>query len=257
MGLEIKDNFVFFDKNSKKHLNTELNDNPSKSKISLNGYDINLISVFTRLKASSDERRDRNQKRVGDNCPLIYALKGKENLYTDNRTVHEIIKCGKEIIKNTNEINDLGENLALLCTPSSHQIVKYIAIRLSRIKKSKVYFDIFNKTSLDTAVAELQKSHDKETDRRLKKDFLNTITKLKRIRYDSGCDIPVPLKEVPTHLREYISPIHSLNYVPPEDNLIIVDDLVASGSTFLSAANLLRNAKPSAEILCLSLFSRV
>lgn len=257
MGLEIKNNLVYYDENSKKHLNTELEGNPNRSKILLNNEEIDLISIFTRLKYSSSERRDRNQKRIGDNCPLIYALKKKNNLYTDNRTVYEIIKQGKRIIKNSNEIKDLGEDFAILCTPSGHDIVKYTSIRFSRIKKSKVYLDVFNKTTLENAISQLQNSHDAEDDHRLKSDLLNTIKKLKKISYSSSINSSVPLKEVPTHLRAYINPIESLNYIPNEENFVIVDDLVSSGSTFLGAATLLRQAKPTAKISCLSLFSKV
>ena len=47
-------------------------------------------SVYRRLKASGKASRDRQAKQIGDNCPLIYALKQSDGLWVSRSSIRQL-----------------------------------------------------------------------------------------------------------------------------------------------------------------------
>jgi len=74
LGLRVENNVVVVDHAMNEHLLTTAEGNPSEDTVE----ELRVISVFQRRFNSAKLARKRDEKVIGDNCPLIYALKGKD-----------------------------------------------------------------------------------------------------------------------------------------------------------------------------------
>ncbi|RZL22192.1 MAG: hypothetical protein EOO96_24010, partial [Pedobacter sp.] len=175
MGLIIDKNVVLIDQKSNEHLVTTKEGNPKNFVIENEYGSIEVTSVFTRLKASSKLRRDRKSKLIGDNCPLIYALKKKDGLTTTFTTMKEVIRIGCEIVDDLN----IDPDSSLVCTPSAHNIVKHVANVVARKFRLTVHENLLAKTSILLAVKDLEKALDRTKNFSDAKEIRNQIEKIK------------------------------------------------------------------------------
>lgn len=94
MGLVVQGNVVKVDHYNKEWLKTRPQGNPTKEEID----GLAVYSLFKRLLASAKSRR-KHRKIPGDNCPIIYALKGKDNLTTDISSIKKLRSSYDEIVR--------------------------------------------------------------------------------------------------------------------------------------------------------------
>ncbi|MBL1804852.1 hypothetical protein ELE38_31540, partial [Klebsiella pneumoniae] len=85
MGLNLQGYHVTIDHSHRHWLITTPEGNPTRERVG----NLTIYSMFRRQKAPASLNRDRKQRKLGDNCPLIYALKGKEGLTTDFSSIKE------------------------------------------------------------------------------------------------------------------------------------------------------------------------
>ncbi len=248
MGLVFEGTKVLVDHNSKEHLVTTLAGNPTLSKVENELGELDVFSVFTRLKASSQERRNRQGRKLGDNCPMIYALKGKEGLATGYRSVREMLLVGEQILK---QHFSYGLAPVIVCIPSSHSIVRHIATQLQKHLGLRIVDGLLSKASVASAICDLDRAIKASTAYRDRKDLQN-------IRQTLSKQQVLALKDVHTRYRHFIQPIelgpHPVNQ--PLPSILLVDDLVSSGTSLIAAKNVLRSNKQGMDFRALTLFSK-
>lgn len=252
MGLVIQGMKVLVDHNSKEHLVTTVAGNPKRSKVENANGEVEVFSIFTRLKATSQERRNRAGRHIGDNCPMIYALKGKEGLSTGYRSVREMLLVGAAIVDHAHQTAPWPAGTVIVCVPSSHSIVRHLAGKLSKQLGFRVQEGLLVKASVASAVEDLERALAQSENYAEKKDLKNVIQKLKK---QEGV---LSLKDVSTRYRERIQPVMlgSKADCAPFESILLVDDLVSTGTSLITAKNVLKSNKQGLNFSALSLFSQ-
>lgn len=247
MGLKILGHIVTIDPTTNEHLITSTLGNPKIFSVSNSQGSIDVVSVFTRQKSTSHQRRQRSERRLGDNCPLIYALKNLDGLSTNFTTIKYLLDTGRAIL-GTHFQPPVG--FSLVCTPSSHKIVKNFARAAGDILGASVHFNALEKASVASAIVDLQNAVLNATLYEDRKLLNNQIQKLK------GQTI-LALKDVSPKLRLHINPVTLGANASNLGSVFIVDDLVSSGTTLIAAKNVLNSTGTTQAVGGLSLFSNV
>ena len=248
MGLVIQGTKVVVDHSSREHLITTLSGNPKQYRVDNELGSIDVFSVFTRLKATSQERRDRAARKIGDNCPMIYALKGKDGLVTGYRSVREMLLIGEQIVK---QHLVFGDPPVIVCIPSSHSIVRHVAEQLKKHLQLTIIDGLLAKATVASAVADLDRAIASS------KSYQDSKT-LQNIRQVVKKQQVLALKDVHTRFRHLIQPIAAGPQAVknPYPSILLVDDLVSSGTSLIAAKNVLRSTQQGQSFTALSLFSK-
>ena len=248
MGLVIEGSKVLVDHGSKEHLVTTPEGNPKRYTLKNASGELEVFSVFTRLKASSRARKNRAGRMVGDNCPLIYALKGKEGLTTGYRSIRELLISGASIVSGFQPEGDE----VLVPAPSSHPLVGYLTRILSSELKLQIADSLLRKASVQSVLADLEAAIDASPSYRVRKELQNTVLKVQRQEVFA-------LKDVPTTYRELIRPFEvGVGRLPDgQQRVVLVDDLVASGTSLIGAMSVLKDRYPDTQFRAITLFSNV
>lgn len=235
MGLDIIDNVVVVNHSSKDHLYTGTYSNPSKTIIS----GIDVFSVYRRKKSPGPERRDRDLKRLGDNCPLIYALKGKQDLSVELSSIKRLMDFMPDILDKM--VGELPDDLTDIVTiPSAHPLAKTLAKRLGRRLFLPVRDDLLVKATCFEATRRADKILKEDrfsVSREIEVDLRNTVKRLLK-----SAQAPYSSKETRVPIRSYFDPLKVCPghmEISAESKVLLVDDLLASGETILAANSLL------------------
>lgn len=249
MGLVIDGTKVLVDHDVNEHLHTTKAGNPKHYKVENTLGEIEIISVFARLKATARHRRDRSERKIGDNCPMIYAFKGKDGLTTGYRSVREMLLVGQEIADDF----VFEDNAVLVPIPSSHKVVNHLTALLHERFKIPVKEGLLVKASVDSAINDLQKAADRSRDWKEHKDIKNEIAKVR--------EQPVlALKNVSIRYRPVIQPVVLGPAAVARSSIetaILIDDLVATGTSLIAAKNVLKANKQGKSFRAVTLFSNV
>lgn len=248
LGLVILGTKVLVDHSSREHLITTLAGNPKQYTVENEFGSIDVFSVFTRLKATSQERRDRPGRKIGDNCPMIYALKGKDGLTTGYRSVREMLLIGEQIVRQHLVFRDPP---VIVCIPSSHSIVRHVAEQLGKHLQLTIVDGLLAKATVASAVADLDRaisSSKSYSDRKALQNIRQVVNKQQVLA----------LKDVHTRFRHLIQPIAAGPQAVkhPYSSILLVDDLVSSGTSLIAAKNVLRSTQQGQSFTALSLFSK-
>lgn len=210
---------------------------------------LSVCSIFKRLSHKEKPK----SKSKGDNCPMIYALKGQQGLYTTLSDIRLLYSSAFAIL--TNHIaSHHTEYDFIVPMPSAHQISYILARRVQR--------------QVPTATL-IQGCLQKSTVGDAKKELANTATiphsaraaiskQLMRAEREGGLGQLLSLKKIPTQHRCHLSPVQLTTSLPPASRglkILLVDDLFSTGTTLTSAKNLLSRYFPEANIEALCLFS--
>ena len=226
MGIDITDdNQILFNNTHQKLINTDINSNPTTTIV----HNISIHSIYKRVKTRSNQ---------WDGNPLIYALKNQKGYQLSKSELKNFLYSFYYILNKLlqNKTYDL-----ILVLPSSSNVAKGLSKRVSRyFAKDLLFQDVFEKQSIDIV---LNKSKQKELKRQLSK-----LQKADR-------DKTFSMKNVPPKVREYFSPIklQSKFDFSRYKNILIVDDLLATGNSIQSARDIIltQNSKAKVEGLCL------
>lgn len=222
MGINIVHKAVQLDYTHNRGVNTNVGDNPSRVELG----EITVHQVFSRNK---DHKHD------GDGNPLLYALKGIKQYTIVPMYRQMVLRNARSIVEKVSE--QLSPDL-ILPVPSSNAFVGEIADLASDVFECPVLPNGFiRKKTLGEMVDEyggdvpkMMPSH-----QRLYKQQIGVWRK-------ANPDILISMKDVDTGIRGYFSPM-VIDGEPPdlgEKHVLVVDDLMASGSTLNNVANIVQ-----------------
>ena len=247
MGLVVQGNVVKVDHNNKEWLKTTPHGNPTKENIE----ELTVYSLFKRLLASRKSRKKHRNKIPGDNCPIIYAIKGKDNLTTDITSIKKL-RESYEVIVNTFQANEPNGYDLVISMPSSHNISRIIGKRLAKTFTAHHSSDFLRKLTIDEAYNLLDRADISVEDHKA------LSFRLRKQRQENGFGGYFSLKGIPVPFRSEFPPL-CLNNVGSvqgqPQRILLVDDLLATGTTLLTAHNLVQQMFPQAIIHGTSLIS--
>ena len=250
MGFKIDENLVVhLDQNSSSFGDTSLERNPTWTKTHCMISPISVCSLVLRLSAKSS-RKDS----IGDNCPLIYALKQRDELKVTLTSLKPMVPLLHQLLDKfyqQQQLQNVGYDV-IVPMPSSHNLTNILAKCLSSRFAIPIATHLFRKTTPDDVLTQLKKD-------RLGPNSIPHNARLKitaAIQQATINNESFSLSRVPTRFRKYVCPV-ALNVadVPSFKRVLLVDDLFASGRTLISAKDQLFKHIPAANIEALCLFS--
>lgn len=236
MGINVTgDKKVSFDSSHERFVVTGNEKNPTQ--IKFNGMQVSF--VFRRIMSKS---------RTNDGNPLIYAFKGLQGYTITSREVGKFIPDFRIILRKI--LSDTHYDL-VLPMPSKHGISSILAKRVLKHQRTgEVKKDFIRKKTNGEVLAELKgiasKKHHKE------------IIALRKKLETEAAGHTFSMKDVHKSLRSMISPMTSSHISTVGiTKVLLVDDLMSSGSTLKSAYHVVKGACPDAQIDALCLLSHV
>lgn len=246
MGLIVQGNVVKVDHDNKEWLKTRPQGNPTKEEIG----GLTIYSLFKRLLASAKSRR-KHRKIPGDNCPIIYALKGKDNLTTDITSI-KLLRESYSVIVNSFQAEEPNGYDLIISMPSSHNISRLIGKRLANIFTAHHSSDFLRKLTIEEALALLDRAD-------ISVEEHKTLShRLRKQLTEKGFQGDFSLKGIPVPYRSGFPPL-CLNNTTVVNNepqrILLVDDLLATGTTLKTAHDLVKSCYPHAVVHGASLIS--
>ncbi|UFH49065.1 phosphoribosyltransferase [Pseudomonas sp. KNUC1026] len=203
--------------------------------------------MFTRIKNSAKTSRDRKQSVIGDNCPLLYALKRKQGLNTDITSIKRLLESGNAIL------STLAQQLqadTVVYMPSSHSLSKIVARRCALKFQAALAHEVFVKTTRSEACQMIELA--------LAQGAITTQDR-KRLHFRLKAADVFSLKAIPIGFRQFFSPVR-LNELCGDmamGRVVMVDDLLATGRTLSVARQLVLTLPGVTSVEAVCLFSDV
>lgn len=245
MGIAVDENgVVTFTSQIEQLVDTSTTSNPNKYK--LNGLVIH--SVFKRLY-----KRD-----GGDGNHLIYALKAQKGFSISLK------ECGKFNPNISTILDCLLEKKSysiILTMPSSHKVVERFGLKIKRRTsiESILITDIFTKKTFGEVYNDLQKIELTPKNKKTIIDLCRSIEKdVKR-----NPNKHFSMKNIATKDRKFIQPLKindtEMNKIQgiKGKSILLVDDLLATGTTLTSAHRILKELNISQDIEGICLLGKV
>ncbi|OOF81953.1 hypothetical protein BKG92_07470 [Rodentibacter ratti] len=205
------------------------------------GGKITIYSVIRRFK----ERRGAKRP-IGDNCPMLYAMKGAEGLTTDADTINKVYEHAQKLIDEYSFEENLPFDVIILM-PSKHEIGRNLANLLSQKFDIEIIDNFLKKKEPEKLFDEVKKDHSIPQDA---KQALKAA-----LRSDSGT---FSIKDVAPKHRKYLHIFNGYNLQLPKGtkHVLLVDDISSSGATFESAVAVIKqHCKQVETISAFTLFA--
>lgn len=217
-----------------------------------------VIGIFKRNKGANRTLRQEDSKAKidGDNSPMLYALKNLDNLTTTQADVRSLFRNARHILEM--ELPKYNFFDYIITMPSSHKLVSVIArMTLRKCHKlghpTSVLDGIFQKSSGADVKAQVLNL---EISRNLRTGMVNNVKKFIK---EHGKDTDFQIKYIQkTNLRKYINLLTSVSGRAMDDravNILLVDDMVTTGCSLISARDIVQQHFPNAKIYSVCLFS--
>ena len=241
MGIDVDNYNVSFNPNHNRLLNTSV----KKSPTSIVLYGVPIAFIFKR-EMNRSTRKNRTINKPGDGNQLIYALKRKKRYRISSRELSKFIPNFNEILEKIVR----GKKYDLIIyLPSSYKIGEILANRVQRqLPASRIEHNSFRKSTVGSVLAGINVNNILKKD---KSEVTAVLAHMKNMEQDADFSI----SEVSNSIRKYFNPIKQGPFIHNGKDILIVDDLYATGTPMLHAINLVRKANPKAKIEGLCLFS--
>lgn len=191
-----------------------------------------VLKKYPSLLTHSVYRRTKDGDKERDGNPFIYAVKKTKGFRIRSR---ELVRFNPSFDAILDKIVERVPCSCLITIPSSYPVAEILARRISRKKGVQIFSNVFRKATVGEVLAgfdptQVKKQHEAEV-----KSQLSTFAKLDPNEL-------LTLKEMRNKIRPYFNPL-SLNsdllgQLPTED-LLLIDDLLSTGTTISNAAKLL------------------
>jgi len=209
--------------------------------------------VFDGLRVSSILRRTKGKRSrdlPGDNSPMLYALKGIEGLQTDYRSLALLTRNGFAILDKFLAANADGWD-CVIPMPSSHNIANILSKRVARrLPACQLEACALKKISAQNVREQLPGLSISSRD----KTKLNGH--IKRFARFNGWEADFQMKSITEPgLRNHVNPLalgRFLGRSPPR-RILLVDDMVTSGSTLKHAEQIIAARYPMSSVEALTL----
>jgi len=249
VGFKVIDNLVIVDHSTNHYAITTPTKKRSQCiyiKKNINSLNLSIYSIFYRSVI------DRKLHKLGDNCPLLYALKGKQNLVVTKDSMKDLKVPFYEILEILKEeVTDKYEKIDFIVPmPSKHNISLQLSRRLQRqFHQSVVVESLLIKKSNSEMSQEIANSNIPSKDKHLI---------LQRIKQADQKNKLFSVSDIPPPIRKYVHPIKLNGTQKVEDGVyIIVDDLISTACTLSSAQQVLILNSSDIKVLAISLFSPI
>lgn len=195
------------------------------------------------MKSSAKRSRHRRASAIGDNCPLLYALKGKDGLTTNISSIKRLAESGNEIL---DVIAAQMHADVVVYMPSGYSLSRIVASRCASKLNAQLAHDVFVKSTKLEAFDMIRRAEDSgdiSRDERVSLQY--------RLKKVDG----FPLKVIPVEYRHLFTPLQ-LNPAfrgNVAGRVVLVDDLLATGRTLTVAKDIVlaMNGVTSVEAVCL------
>lgn len=207
---------------------------------------LKITSIFSRTKG----RRDRTEP--GDNCPMLYALKGLHNLRTRHSDIRLLRASFLSILASFKEQTVGWDSLFPL--PSSSKLTSLFASKVQKqTGMGQCYPTALRKITAEQVLLQLDTMNEIRS-----QDRANLRQEVKRFIRNYSAHTDFQMKFVKNvKLRRYINPLSwgilPIDTAPPR-GILLIDDMVTSGTSLLRAAAVIKERFPLADIQALTLF---
>jgi hypothetical protein len=251
LGFEIHNKTVIVNHSHNLFSNTNPSRLPKKVTTS-NG--LTIYCLFPRLSPFGKKKGRGKNLDGGDNSPLIYALKGKDNLRTTISTIKELRRNSVKLLELFTK--DRPPFDIIVPIPSGHNICLILAKRVSRAYgNTTIVSNLVKKRTLEEALDLLNSLETKTTPAKI----INLLRdNVKRQIKSSSRANHLAIKHIPTNYRRHLPPVKLNRSAVPRctgpQRILLIDDQVSSASTLMAAKDTLQDYYPRAEIEALALF---
>ncbi|MGC6360421.1 hypothetical protein ACNO7O_10455 [Bisgaard Taxon 45] len=219
----------------------------SSKKTEIFKYPLNGITIFSIVKRLKERRSHKAGRPIGDNCPMLYAMKNADGLTTDQETIELLYSYAKQCLDDY-----IFEGIpfdAIILIPSKHDIGRRLALLLHQKFNIPIIDDFLKKKSPQQLLEDIK------NDQTIPQSSKQEIRRALR-----NCSDSLSIKEISTKNRCYLS-IFNGNHVklpPNTEHVLLVDDISSSGSTFESASKVIKaHCKQVKLISAITLFSPI
>lgn len=234
MGIDVINKCVSFNDSHEELVNTSTLKNPTFT----NHNGLKIFSIYKRVKS-----RQRND----DGNPLIYALKEINSFSISKRECIKFLPSFNAILDKYLQ----GKSYDFIIPmPSTHLISYRLAERVARetTNSCPILINLFAKKTVGEVCLEF-KSIDIPA-----KFHIRRLSLIKGLESANTPDKLISMKDIDVKLRPYISPFKLIENLDLNNkNVLIVDDLLATGTSLKCIEQLLLNDnnKISVDALCL------
>ena len=211
-----------------------------------------VYSVIKRFKQG--RTKDQKRRPAGDNCPILYAMKGRDNLIIQPEDIRLLYEHSKELIQKHFQGNFPYDALILL--PSSCNIADQIGQIINSLYGTLIIKDSFLKKTVSEVrddIYLMSRRYEIDT-----ATFSSLISNLKGAD-ENGL---ITIKDISMKNRTYVKPFkfnndsNLKNQLQEVSSVLIIDDIMSSGATIDCAIHLLKREYINiAQIDVLTLFS--
>lgn len=214
--------------------------NPTTSTKRIEGGLFRVHSVFSRKFQGPKDRK-------GDNCPFIYAYKGKDqDLSLGFNCARDVLCATKEIIATFAKSEEDYD--FIVPVPSKHLLAQSLSRLVHReLNGSDIIQGLFRKATHEDVLAEVGNLP-------INPHMRKRIERTSEIDRSNGQEFSIG--HVRTELRKFITPLYldfEANFAAG-DRILLIDDLVASGQTLVHARQSLLDRWPDVNVEALALF---
>ena len=205
---------------------------------------LKITSIFSRTKGA------RNGPQMGDNCPMLYALKGLHALSTSPRDIGLLSSSFRKILP-VFLANGFKWDW-MIPLPSSSQLCSRFADKVQKHSDhGKCHHGALNKI---TAADVLQAVKNLQISAKDKNALSEDIRRFIRFNTPQTAFQIKAIKR--TRLRSHINPLTwgNVDAMLAPQKILLIDDMITSGTSLVCAADIIRHRYPGAQIEALTLF---
>ncbi len=205
---------------------------------------LKVTSIFARTKGKRD-RRD-----PGDNSPMLYVIKGLHELRTTPRDIALLCASFRKILP-VYTANGFTWDWIVPLPSSSPVCLRFAKRVLKQTQCGSCYPDALHKLTAGNVLANLNNLNITSRERTQVRSDINRFIKA------NGAGAFFQIKSVNVALRHHINPL-AWGSVPlgtnPPKNILLIDDMVTSGTSLVNAEAILKSRYPAVKIEALTLF---